>query len=446
MNTKMGAAAIAIASLGLGFGAGSAMTRVARADVSAGPSASCGTSTPCLTESNTAGGAGVKSASARGNGLIATTKAPGSTSSNGRSALLGQDLQTTSGKGLFNFGVSGTSTNGTGVQGTGPVGISAVSTSATGVGVLASTTNASGLLFEGAGNEIGNGKPAFSVNAAGRAVFGQTGAGDGQVIVNQTCGSGIPLYEGNSGSTLTFQVTDCGLIYSTGQVQVPKLLVDQITTNTTGGEVNVFAPLVVTSAVDDSFESLSSNVGGTNYVAGDSSGVTWFYQGYSTAAGKYTVEMGDSGSVYARIFITMGESRVAQQSASGARFDTYAPQITQPSLEDFGEAQLSDGIANVPLDPKFAAVIDGNVRYYVTLTPEGDCRGLFVAQRTSTAFTVRELQGGRSSIAFTYRIVAKPLGDNSPRLPASILPYGFEHQVPSPFKRLSPPHVRGVRS
>jgi len=103
-------------------------------------------------------------------------------------------------------------------------------------------------------------------------------------------------------------------------------------------------------------------------------------------------------------------------------------------------------VANVALDPKFASVIDNSVRYNVTLTPEGDCRGLFVAQRTSTGFTVRELQGGRPSIAFTYRIVAKPLGDNSPRLPASILPYGFEHQVPSPFKHLSPPHVRGLRS
>lgn len=142
--------------------------------------------------------------------------------------------------------------------------------------------------------------------------------------------------------------------------------------------------------------------------------------------------MGDSGSVYARVFITMNESRVAQPTATGRRVDTYGPQVTQPSLEDFGEGQLVEGVANVSLDPKFASAIDDSVRYYVMLTPEGDCRGLYVAQRAPSGFTVRELQGGRASIPFTYRIVAKLLGDDSPRLPMSTLPYGFEHHVPPP--------------
>jgi hypothetical protein len=173
-------------------------------------------------------------------------------------------------------------------------------------------------------------------------------------------------------------------------------------------------------------------------VATDSSGVIWLYQGYSTDAGKYTVEMGDSGSVYARIFITTHAPIVSQKSSAGARVDTYAPQSAQPSLEDFGEAQLTDGVANVQLDPRFASAIDNTMRYYVMLTPEGDCRGLYVARRDSAGFTVRELQGGRSSIAFTYRIVAKPLGDNSARLAPSTLPYGFDHKVPPPQVHRAP--------
>ena len=51
------------------------------------------------------------------------------------------------------------------------------------------------------------------------------------------------------------------------------------------------------------------------------------------------------------------------------------------------------------------------------ITPEGDTRGLFVAARTPGAFSVRETMGGRSSIAFGYRIVAHPFGVNEPRLP-----------------------------
>lgn len=436
MQKKIWAAALAAASMLVGFGAGADLVRTARADTGTGPSTSCGTSTPCLTESNIAGGPGVKSTSAKGNGLVATTNAVGSSSQNAGNALLGQDLQTKTGNGVTNAGVRGTSTNGTGVLGLGQVGLSGLTSSGTGVGVLASAP-AGGTLFEGSSG----GSNVFSVAGSGLATFGQVGSGSAGLVVNQTCGSGNPMYKGNSSGTLTFEVSDCGLVYSTQQIQVPKLAVDQITNRITGADVSVFAPLFVDSfATGDTLESVSNNVGGTNYVASDAAGVTWFYQGFSTTAGKDTIEMGDSGSVYARIFITMSESRVAQQTSTGRRVDTYDPQMTQPSLEDFGEAQLVDGDADVALDPKFASAIDDTVRYFVTLTPEGDCRGLYVAQRTPSGFTVRELQGGHSSIAFTYRIVAKPLGDESPRMPDSTLPYEFVHRVPPPPTHL--PHRR----
>ena len=89
--------------------------------------------------------------------------------------------------------------------------------------------------------------------------------------------------------------------------------------------------------------------------------------------------------------------------------------------------------------------MDSTTKYFVTLTPEGDCRGLYVAQRDAARFVVRELQGGRSSIAFTYRIVAKPLGNNSARLPLSTLPYGFEQKVPAPAIH-RPKHVTTPRA
>jgi len=79
----------------------------------------------------------------------------------------------------------------------------------------------------------------------------------------------------------------------------------------------------------------------------------------------------------------------------------------------------------------------------VTLTPEGDCRGLYVARRDRLGFIVRELQRGQSSIAFTYRIVARPLGDHSARLPVSTLPYGFEHRVPPPQVQRAPHRAPG---
>lgn len=100
----------------------------------------------------------------------------------------------------------------------------------------------------------------------------------------------------------------------------------------------------------------------------------------------------------------------------GRKIVRYASEASVPTVEDFGEAQLTDGAASVRLEPRFASTIQTE-NYYVFLTPEGDNRGLYVTDRTPTGFSVREAEGGRSSIAFMYRIVGKPYGDNSPRLP-----------------------------
>ena len=43
--------------------------------------------------------------------------------------------------------------------------------------------------------------------------------------------------------------------------------------------------------------------------------------------------------------------------------------------------------------------------YHVFFTPRGECRGLYVRSQGGASFEVRELAGGKSSVAFSYRIV-----------------------------------------
>jgi hypothetical protein len=107
----------------------------------------------------------------------------------------------------------------------------------------------------------------------------------------------------------------------------------------------------------------------------------------------------------------------AQRTSAGPSVISYAPQQTQPSIEDFGQGELVNGHAYVRLDPAFAATIDPQVSYLVFLTPGGDNRGLYVAQKTHLGFWVHESQGGRATLSFDYRIVAKPYGVNEQRLP-----------------------------
>jgi len=98
------------------------------------------------------------------------------------------------------------------------------------------------------------------------------------------------------------------------------------------------------------------------------------------------------------------------------RVSLYAMQSAENWFEDAGSGQLSNGSARVVLDPTFAETVNTGVDYHVFLTPNGDCKGLYVSQKTPTSFEVHELGGGTSNIAFDYRIMAKRSGYENVRL------------------------------
>jgi len=75
-------------------------------------------------------------------------------------------------------------------------------------------------------------------------------------------------------------------------------------------------------------------------------------------------------------------------------------------FEDFGSAELVNGVAVITLDPDFAQTVNPGMDYKVFPVPNGDCRGLYVTRKTATSFEVRELGGGGSNVSFDYRITA----------------------------------------
>jgi hypothetical protein len=100
-----------------------------------------------------------------------------------------------------------------------------------------------------------------------------------------------------------------------------------------------------------------------------------------------------------------GMKSAAVPFPDGSRRLLYCMESPELWFEDFGTAKLKGGRSVVKLDADFAKVIKPG--YKVFLTPEGDCRGLFVRRKRATSFEVRELMGGKSAIAFSYRIVGR---------------------------------------
>ncbi len=119
-------------------------------------------------------------------------------------------------------------------------------------------------------------------------------------------------------------------------------------------------------------------------------------------------------------------------TAAGQTVATFGTRTATPSIEDSGEANLVNGQGYVRLDPTFASAIDRTWKYLVFVTPQGQSNGLYVTQITSTGFAVRENAPGRSSIAFDYRIVARPYDTKPMHMPSMKLFKDLRQHVTMP--------------
>lgn len=120
---------------------------------------------------------------------------------------------------------------------------------------------------------------------------------------------------------------------------------------------------------------------------------------------------------YAGSLIQYAKIRGGQQVAS------YGCQSTTQSIEDVGSARLNNGVAFVHLHRTFAQAIELQADpYRVFLTPNGDTRGLYIAQKLTNGFIVRESEKGRSNVDFDYRVVATALGHAGERMGVTQLP------------------------
>jgi hypothetical protein len=116
------------------------------------------------------------------------------------------------------------------------------------------------------------------------------------------------------------------------------------------------------------------------------------------------------------LFCTGTKSAVVPVDGGARKVALYAVESPENWFEDFGSGQLSNGAVSITLEPTFRQTVNTDTDYHVFLTPNGDSRGLYIAQKTPTTFEVREQGGGTSSVAFDYRIVARRNGYERIRL------------------------------
>jgi len=338
---------------------------------------SCTSSSPCIEYDNNSTGQGIKGVSRQGNGLTGWTDWNSTSSANSKYGVVGNDQSTA---GAFDAGVLGKSIRGTGVTGSSTSGSGVTGSSTSGFGVIGSSGDSTGAFASVEGVSSGSGlAPAVLARGSGALFLGLNGAG-----------------------TQEFEVTSVGYVNTPGAIVSGQGVLGYAPTGS-------FAGIEGRSLTSSAEAVLGYGGGGLIFDGVNSSGNQVFFV---TDDGN----VGITGGYY-KDGTCITACSAATATSPGRAVRSYSTQASTPTIEDFGEAALTGGAAYVRLDPAFASVIEQQGNYLVFLTPEGDNRGLYVTQKSIRGFAVRESQGGHSTLTFSYRIVAKPLGDHSPRLP-----------------------------
>jgi hypothetical protein len=305
------------------------------------------------------------------------------------------------GRSANGFGVIGSSSTGSGVEGV------AVNASAYG-GVFRNTAAANGVALSATAN--GGGIVASANNGTGiegttsyqsaegggaNGVFGQDdstdgGTGDVGVLGTSTYGYGVEGIAANNAAVYGTSSNNVGVFAQSGAA---------LPCSNNWAFCTAASPALLLQAPDSS-QTLPATRG-MAIIAQSSTGTPIMSL---DAAGDM---------ILAGNLVVDGQLNYGTDGGSCNSPACVSPQLQRASsannLERTGEGQLIAGHAYVAIDAAAARQLDPSKSYHVFVTPEGDCNGLFVTGKTRHGFDVRELRGGRSTLAFDYRIVGNPL-------------------------------------
>lgn len=96
------------------------------------------------------------------------------------------------------------------------------------------------------------------------------------------------------------------------------------------------------------------------------------------------------------------------KSGHGEQVSMFCPSVPELVVNDYGTGRLISGKCHVAFDAALSnsITVDDTFPLKVFIQPEGDCKGLFVTNKTRQGFDVVELQNGKSNIPFSWSIAA----------------------------------------
>ena len=314
--------------------------------------------------------------------------------------------------------------SGTGGAFTGYHGVYGKGINSSGIGIVGVGNNGSTYSFidEGSGGSFTghHGLYAKGNSSAGIGIIGVGNNGSTYSTISDGSGGAFTGYHG-SYSHATNSSGGIGVIGVGNDYSTHSVLPDG-----SGGAFTGYHGLIATGKDEDEGTGLVGvgNDGGYSLLSygsggaftGDQCGVFGYatstggdrYGGYFAAGGgRYAYVGGRYSGTYRKI-VGNGSVNTIVKNTKGEIVTLACPEAPETVFQDFGIGQLVEGFAHITIDPDLAININVNEEFplKVFITPEGDCKGVYVTNKSAEGFDVIELQGAKSNVPFSWQIVA----------------------------------------
>jgi hypothetical protein len=303
-------------------------------------------------------------------------------------ALVGQS----SGTNAVSDGVDGVTSSGTA---SGVAGIN----KGNGVGVYG--TGGTGVLGTGGTGVYGFGNSGYGVYGLSNSSHGIVGISNGNFFGVVGEGGGAGVYGSGGSGVVGYGTSGVGMY---GQHVGASILGSEIPYAGIWGDTNTLGAAGVAGTGMDGIGGIFLN---------DSPSGNWALvaANYSRSGPIFTAENMANGvsctiNASAQLHCDGGVGAIVQLDSGNRKVAMSGIQSPENWFEDFGSAQLVNGVAVIQLDRDFIQTVSTEKDYRVFPVPNGDCKGLYVTNKSANSFEVRELGGGSSNIRFDYRIAA----------------------------------------
>ena len=143
---------------------------------------------------------------------------------------------------------------------------------------------------------------------------------------------------------------------------------------------------------------------------------------YGTVIGQ--INKGDLFASYNIGDVYTSGKNVEMVSSGNKMVPAYATTSTEAIVYKKGTIQLTNGTVYVAFDENYAALL--GEAPVVTSSPMGECNGIYITNVTKNGFTVKELNGGTSSVQISWIAVGNRVDASATEVPEFLKETSFD--------------------